>query len=177
MAYSTDWKIFSPALVGWQPISEVSTTQRHDLGTIVQAVDRGANQNGVGEFIYVKGVASGATAAWVGINQDDGGTTLAVANGIYPLVGVLMSTLDAATDFGWAQISGKAVGKALAAFADNGNVYLTATAGSVDDAVVAGDLVHRAKGASALDFPATGMAEFEISRSSTDDDVDDNLGP
>jgi hypothetical protein len=177
MAYSTDWKIFSPALVGWQPISEVSTTQRHDLGTIVQAVDRGSNGNGVGEFIYVRGVTNGAVGSWVGINADDHGTTLAVANGIYPMVGVLMAVLDASTDYGWAQISGKAVGKALAAYADNGNVYLTATAGSVDDAVVAGDLVHRAKGASALDGPATGMAEFEISRPHTDDDVDDNLGP
>lgn len=176
MAYTTNWKITTPVL-GAQPIDEVSTTQNHPLGKIVQAVDRGDNGNGEGEFIYVKGVSSGATGAWVGINADDGSTTLAVANGIYPLVGIMMSTLDATTDYGWCQISGKAVGKALAAFADNGNVYLTATAGSVDDAAVAGDLVHRAKGASALDGPATGMAEFEINRPHTDDDVDDNLGP
>src|SRR5688572_24625808 len=109
--------------------------------------------------------------------MDDYTTTLATANGKYPLVGILMSVLDASTDYGWAQISGKAVGKALTALADNGNVYLTATAGSVDDAAVAGDLVQRALGASALDGPATGMAEFEISRPHTDDDVDDNLGP
>lgn len=173
MAYSTDWKIFSPALVGWQPIAEVSTTQRHEFGTIVQAVDRGSNANGVGEFMYVKGVASGATGAWVGINPDDHSTTLAVANGVYTLVGVMMATLDASTDYGWVQIRGKAVGKALAAFADNGNVYLTATAGSVDDAVVAGDRVQGAKGASALDGPATGMAEFEIERPFTNDALAD----
>lgn len=164
MAYTTDWKIFSPQLVGWQPIDEVSTTQRHDLGTIVQAVDRGSNANGVGEFIYCKGVSSGATGAWVGVNADDYSTTLAVANGIYPIVGVLMADLDAATDYGWVQIGGKAVGKALTGFADNANVYLTATAGSVDDAIVAGDRVQNVKGASALDGPATGMAEFELSR-------------
>lgn len=177
MAYSTDWKIFSPALVGWQPIDEVSTTKQHELGTIVQAVDRGSNGNGVGEFIYVKGVSSGALGAWVGINADDGGTTLAVANGIYPLVGIMMSVMDATTDYGWCQITGKAVGLALASFADNAQVYLTSTAGSVDDTAVAGDRVHNAKGASALDAPATGMAEFEISRCFTDDDTDDNLGP
>lgn len=175
MAYTTNWHPSEPRL-GMQPINEVSTTQNHPLGTIIKAVDRGTNANGEGEFIYALGVASGARGAWVGINADDGGTTLAVANGIYPLVGVMMSAMVAST-YGWVQISGKAVGKALAAFADNGNVYLTATAGSVDDAAVAGDLVHRAKGASALDFPETGMAEFEISRPSTDDDVDDNLGP
>jgi hypothetical protein len=176
MAYTTNW-LFTDVRIGAQPINEVSTTQQHPLGTILRAVDRGSNANGEAEFLYVKGVTNGATGSWVGINQDDGGTTLAVANGIYPLVGILMADLDASTDYGWAQISGKAVGKALAAFADNGNVYLTATAGSVDDAAVAGDLVHRAKGASALDGPATGMAEFEINRPSTDDDVDDNLGP
>jgi hypothetical protein len=176
MAYTTSYKHTSSE-VGLQPIDEVSTTQNHPLGKIVQAEDKGSNSNGIGEFIYVKGVASGARGAWVGINADDGGTTLATANGIYPLVGIMMSTLDATTDYGWCQITGKAVGKALASFADNGMVYLTSTAGSVDDAAVAGDLVHNAKGASALDFPETGFAEFELSRPFTDDDTDDNLGP
>jgi hypothetical protein len=168
MAYGTDWKIFSPALVGWQPINAVSTTQRHELGLIVQAVDRGSNGNGVGEFMYVKGVSSGAVGAWVTINADDYSTALLAANAIGP-VGIMMAVLDASTDYGWVQISGKAVGLALAAFADNANVYATATAGSVDDAVVAGDRVKRAKGASALDAPATGMAEFEIDRPFMDD--------
>ncbi len=118
------------------------------------------------------GVASGARGAWVGVNADNGSTTLAVANGIYPLVGVMMAALTAGL-YGWVQITGKAVGKALAAFADDGNVYLTSTAGSVDDAVVAGDLVFKAKGASALDAPETGMAEFEISRCFTKDGLDD----
>ena len=66
-------------------------------------------------------------------------------------VGVMMATLDAATDFGWVQISGKAIGNCLTGFADNGKVYATATAGSIDDASVAGDLVVNAKGASAID--------------------------
>lgn len=171
MAYSTDWKIITP-LIGAQPISSVSTTQNHPLGTIVQARDDGSNGNGQGEFIYVKGVSSGARGAWVGINADDGSTTLATANGIYPLIGIMMADLDASTDYGWCQISGKAVGKALTAFADNGDVYLTATAGSVDDADVAGDFVSNAKGASALDAPETGMAEFELSRPFTRDGLD-----
>lgn len=165
MAYTTDWRIKNYPELGNQPINEVSTTQRHTLGLIVQAEDHGSNANGMGEFIYVKGVTSGATGAWVGINADDFTTTLAVANGIYPIVGVMIADLDAATDYGWVQIGGKAVGKALSGFADNANVYLTSTAGSVDDAVVAGDRVQNVKGASALDAPATGMAEFELSRS------------
>ncbi len=172
MAYTTSWQPVD-ARIGMQPISEVSTTQNHPLGTIVRCVDKGANANGEGEFIYTKGVTNGAVGSWVGINADDYTTTIVVANGIYPLVGVMMAVLDAATDFGWVQISGKAVGKALASYADNGLVYLTSTAGSVDDAAVAGDLVHRALGASAIDGPATGMAEFELSRPHTDDNTDD----
>lgn len=175
MAYSTNWKVLHPPQLGWQPINETSTTANHPLGTIVQARDFGTNANGAGEFIYLKGAASTAVGDWATYNMDDGGTTRLVANAIGP-VAVAMSA-NVASQYGWYQISGKAVANCLAAFADNGNVYATATAGSVDDAVVAGDLVHNAKGASAIDAPATGMAEFEIARPWCDDDVDDNLGP
>jgi hypothetical protein len=166
MAYSTNWQPVAPE-IGIQAITEVATTQTHELGKIIRAVDRGTNRNGEGDFMYVKGVASGAVGSWVLINEDDYSTALLGADNI-GRVGILMSALVAST-FGWAQVKGKAVGKALAAFADNGNVYATATAGSVDDAVVAGDRVKKCKGASALDGPATGMAEFEIDHPFMDD--------
>ena len=165
--YSTAWKITDP-VIGAQAIADVSTTQLHPLGTIIKARDDGANQNGAGEFMYVKGVASGALGAWVTINQDDYTTALLAANAIGK-VGIMMAILDAATDYGWVQIKGKAVGLALAAYADNGLVYATATAGSVDDAVVAGDRVKLAIGASAVDAPAVGFAEFEIDNPYMDD--------
>lgn len=167
MAYTTDWKILYPPQLGWQPIADTSTTQKHDLGTVAQAKDFGANANGVGEFIYLKGVASTAVGSWVLYSEDDYSTSLLAANDIGQ-VAIAMSA-NVASQYGWYQIKGKAVGKALASFADNANVYSTATAGSVDDAVVAGDRVKRCKGASALDGPATGMAEFEIDRAFVDD--------
>lgn len=173
--YTTKWRSIEHQ-IGVQNIEDTSTTQNHTMGKIVRAKDFGDNANGEGEFIYVKGVTNGAVGSWVTINEDDYTTALLAANAI-GRVGILMSALSASTIYGWAQISGKAVGKALAAFADNGNVFATATAGSVDDAAVAGDYVHNAKGASALDAPATGMAEFELDRPHVDDDVDDNLGP
>jgi len=154
------WRIMDASMVGAQPIDEVSTTQNHPLGTIVRAMDSGTTAYGAGEFMYVKGVTSGATGAWVTVNMDDGSCSLLAADAIGP-VGVMMATLDAATDFGWVQISGKAIGNCLTGFADNGKVYATATAGSIDDASVAGDLVVNAKGASAID---TLQAEFEIAR-------------
>jgi len=78
-------------------------------------------------------------------------------------------SVNVANSYGWYQISGKAVGKCLASYADNGLVYATATAGSIDDAVVAGDRVKKAIGASAIGTPSTGLAEFEIDRPFMDD--------
>lgn len=152
------------ALIGSQPIAETSTVKNHPLGTIVIADDP---TYGAGEFIYQVGVASTAIGSWVTINMDDGVTALLAANAIGP-VGVAMSA-NVASQYGWYQISGKAVGKALTGYVDNALVWATSTAGSVDDAVVDGDMVHLAKGASALDTPSTGFAEFEISRPYTDD--------
>lgn len=169
MAYTTDWKVILPPVAGWQVISTTSTTQQHPLGTIVTAEDRGTNANGIGEFIYLKGVASTAVGSWVTFNPDDGTTALLAANAIGS-VGVAMSA-NVANQYGWYQIRGKAVAKAAAGFVDDANVYATATAGTADDAVVAGDRVKNAKGASALDAPATGMAEFEIDHPFMDDAV------
>lgn len=159
MAYS-----ITEDTLGLQPIAVTDTVQNHKLGTIVRAEDP---TYGAGEFIYLKGVASTAIGSWVTYNLDDGTTALLAANAIGP-VGVAMSA-NVASQYGWYQISGKAVGKALTAYADNGLVWATATAGSVDDAVVDGDMVHLAKGASAVDTPSTGLAEFEISRPYIDD--------
>jgi hypothetical protein len=166
MAYSTAYRHLSQELA-LQSIDETSATKQHPLGRIVQAEDRGTNANGVGEFIYLKGVANTAAGSFVLYNEDDYSTSLLAANDIGQ-VAVAMSA-NVANQYGWYQITGKAVGKALAAYADNGLVYATATAGSVDDAVVAGDRVKRAKGASAVDGPAAGMAEFEIARPFVDD--------
>jgi hypothetical protein len=166
MAYTLDFKPITPQL-GIQGIHETSTTAQHPLGTVIVAKDFGTNQNGPGEFIYLQGAANTAVGSWVTYNADDGTTTLLVADASGP-VAVSMSA-NVANQYGWYQRTGKAVAKALAGYVDNALVYATATAGSVDDAVVAGDRVKNAKGASALDGPATGMAEFEIQYPFADD--------
>lgn len=149
--------VITDTIVGPQPIADTSTTENHALGTIVRAKDL---TYGAGEFIYLKGVASTAVGSWVTYNQDDNSTALLTTSATGP-VAVAMSA-NVASQYGWYQISGKAVGKALAAFADNGLVYATATAGSIDDAVVVGNRVKLAIGASAVDTPSVGLAEFEI---------------
>lgn len=150
--------------VGYQPIANTETVAKHPLGTRVMANDP---TYGDGEFIYLLGVASTAVGSFVLFNADDFSTSLLAANDIGP-VAVAMSA-NVASQYGWYQIYGKAVGKVLASFADNANVYATATAGSVDDAVVAGDRVKNCKGASAIGTPSSGLAEMEIAYPIMDD--------
>jgi hypothetical protein len=156
------------SIIGSQAIAENSTTQKHELGKIVRAYDP---DYGEGEFIYLQGLASTAVGEWVTYNADDWSTTLLAANAVGPVA--LAMSACVASEYGWYQISGKGVGLVAASFADNANCYATATAGTVDDAVVAGDYVHNAKGASAIGTPAAGQAEIELSRPFVDDNVDD----
>lgn len=151
-------------LLGAQPIANTEAVAAHPLGTIVRATDP---VYGAGEFIYLKGAATTAIGSWVTYNLDDGSTTLLAANAIGP-VAIAMSA-NVASQYGWYQIQGKAIGLCLAGFLDNANVYATATAGSVDDAVVAGDRVKNATGASAIGVPSGSFAEFEIARPWMDD--------
>lgn len=147
-----------------QKIADTSTTKKLTLGTIIRADDP---TYGSGEFIYLLGVASTAIGSWVTYNADDFSTTLLAANAIGP-VAVAMSA-NVASQYGWYQIQGKAVALVLASFADNANVYATGTAGSVDDAIVAGDRVKNAKGASAIGTPSGSFAEMEIHYPAMDD--------
>ena len=162
----SDYQIVNP-IAGMQNIADTSTTQHQVLGTIVQANDTASTAYGAGTFIYLTGVASTVLGSFVTFNQDDNTTTLLAANAIGP-VAISMS-INVASQYGWYQIYGKGVGLALADYADDGLVYATATAGSIDDAVVAGDRVKLAIGASAVGTPSTGLAEFEIQYPFMDD--------
>lgn len=159
--------IFHDTHLGFPPIADTNAASSAAgrsapgpwPGHIAQAEDPTYR---TGEFIYLKGVASTVVGSWVTYNPDDWSTTLLVPDAVGP-VAVAMSA-NVANQYGWYQIQGKAIGRAAAAFVDNADVYATATAGVVDDAVVAGDRVKNAKGASAVDTPSTGLAEFEIAR-------------
>lgn len=129
------------------------------LGDIIRAQDP---TYGVGEFIYLKGAANTLLGSWIVFNPDDFSTVL-LQSGLGQIGGVAVAmSANVANQYGWYQITGKAIGLALASFADNGLVYATATAGSVDDAVIAGARVKNALGASTI--VGAGLAEFEINR-------------
>lgn len=129
----------------------VHAAKRYRLGT-----RRIVNGN---EFVYLQGVASTAVGSWVTFTSA-GVTTLLVANG-KGRVAIAMAILDATTKFGWYQVFGQASGLALASYASGGKVWATATAGSVDDADVAVDLVVGAIGRSTI--VGAGLAVFDLS--------------
>lgn len=150
------WKIISPA-IGFPAIDSTETTPLVPLGTRIRARH---TTYGEGEFIYLLGAANTTANTWVTYNADDHSTTLLAANAI-GAVGISMAA-NVANQYGWYQIYGKGIGKALTGYVDNALVYATSTAGSIDDAVVAGDRVKNAIGASAVGTPSSGLAEFEL---------------
>ena len=156
------------ALASGPPMDDNSTTQTMPLGTVVTAIDIGSDDRGFGEFIYLKGLASTAVGEVVLYNADDFSTTLAVANGIGPVAVSLSACV--ASQYGWYQLSGKGSALVASGFADNGDCYLTATAGTIDDADVAGDYIANMKGASAI---SSGLADVEMSRPSVANGNDD----
>lgn len=152
--------------VEWRPaasgagapcLMDTETEAHFPIGTIIEA--EGATY-GPCKLIYLKGVASTLQYSWVSYTLDDYSTALLAASAVGPVA--ISLSANVADQYGWYGVYGKFPGRALTGFADNGLVYATATAGSVDDAVVSGDLVVNARGASALDTPSTGLAEFEL---------------
>lgn len=135
---------------------EVDDSAVFPLGTVTRAK---SPDYGVAEFIYLLGVASTAEGSWVTYDETYA-TALLAANAHAPVAIAAAATV--ASKYGWYCKRGKIPGKVAAAFADNGLCYATATAGTADDAVVAGDRVKGAIGRSAIDTPATGLAWIQL---------------
>lgn len=153
MAYSV-----STAQIGMQPIAVTDTVQNHPIGTRVRAVDP---TYGEGEFIYLKGLASTALGEVVIYDEYANTTTRGVAGSRGPAA-VAMSA-NVASQYGWYQIAGAAVTKA-GTVAAAGNVYWTATAGTVDDATVSGDKIDGARFKTADGTPSAGFAIVMLDR-------------
>lgn len=141
-------------------LTEVYTTADYTVGERVR--DEAGN-----EYIFGLGVASCVAGSWVSLDEAVQASLLAAnAKG---RVGIAMAALVAST-YGFFQIYGKnLVALVAASFADNGDVYATATAGTADDAVVAGDRVKGAWGRSAI---SGGVATMELSYPFVDDIAD-----
>lgn len=152
---SNTWAISAPH-IGYQPITDTSTTQNHPIGTRVKAIN---STYGDCEFIYLKGVASTAANDLCIFDTKTPSTTRAVAGSRGPC-GVAMSA-NVASHYGWYCIAGS-INITAGTVAANGNVYVTSTAGTVDDAVVSGDKVDGARFKSADGTPAAGQAVVQL---------------
>ena len=150
--------VITDNIIGVQPIATRSTTAKHKIGFEVKANDP---DYGAGVFTYVKGVASGENKEWCTFDQHAGAIVRLAANA-KGMVGITMSTLTASY-YGWICRGGVVTGQCLTLFADNGKVFITGTAGAVDDASVAGDLISGAVGRSTTTV-GTSLAIFELDR-------------
>lgn len=136
---------------GLQAIADTSTTQNHPVGKIVRAYD---STYGVGEFIYLKGVANTVVGSLVTYNTSSFTTALApVGTNKAQPIAVAMSA-NVADQWGWYQISGIAVMKktctvSLAANAAVGVLTAGLVAGTGSGKEISGALVAAVASATA----------------------------
>lgn len=143
-----------------------SASKLTDIDTVAKNPVLTRRFEGRGEFIYLQGVASTVAGDLV-VYDELGVTTRAVAAASGPCAVAMAAVL--AGQFGWYQIFGNcAVLNTAGAVADNAKLFLTATPGQVDDAVVIVDVIVGAIARSAvggagsivaqLNYPNVGQA-------------------
>ncbi len=143
-----------PELTGYAQEFQGNTSATASV-TEIQLGTRAFDSNG-NEYVYAKGTASVIEHNWVSFDEGWNVTrTVADAQG---RLGIAMA-VNPLSSFGWYQIYGKATGSVKTGFANNGKVFLTSTAGSVDDADVGQDFVIGAVGRSAI---GDGSATMEL---------------
>jgi hypothetical protein len=152
-------------MIGAPALTDVSTTQKVPLGTIVKIADNSLAVPTAGEALYFK--ASGASivaGSMVDYDSQLATGVLSPATAGTGPVGVAFATVPSGS-FGWLQIAGKAAVKAPNAMVVGAEIWsLAATPGSVDDAVVAGEQILNAKASTTTGTPAAGLAYIEIDR-------------
>ena len=139
-------------------IETVDSSQVFPLGTKCTARNTAASTGWVGEFVYMAGVASCAASDWVLLNYDNYTVSLLGDTNVGP-VGLSLGATIAST-FGWFQVRGKGTGKLAASCADNAQLYTTATAGVVDDALSGQFQIYGARAASGVTSAAAGEVEI-----------------
>lgn len=132
------WRI-SDGRIGYQRITDISTTKNHPLGTIVRAQDE---TYGEGEFIYLAGVTG--TVAGSFVNYDDSFTTALNTGGLAtPRPVAVAMAANVGSSYGWYQISGLAIGlKANSVSFAKGAAFGVATAKAI--AVATGQILNGA---------------------------------
>jgi len=164
----SNFQVIDGTIGAGQAIDANSDTLNARLGQRVQAKDMADTDYGIGEFIYLKGLDSTAVGTAVTFNSSSFQTALAVANAKGQIAFAMSACVTG--EYGWYQIFGKCVSKVLTGFASGNVPYLTSTAGSLDDAVVAGDAVDGAVSVSAIATPSAGLALISVSYPTVSDE-------
>jgi hypothetical protein len=147
-------------------LAAVDNVRSHPIGTIIRGFDDVLNVEG--DFIYFPGVANLVAGDVVAYDMLPSGAfvtriTTAFNNSGHP-VAVALTAIPLGS-FGWYQIGGVAVVNVTAASAV-GRMFLTATAGQVNSAAVAGSQVIGARLSTAIGTPAAGQAYVTLTRPS-----------
>lgn len=141
------------------PVSTVFASTDLDLPALMETYREGGK-----EYICLQGVASTVVGSVVTFDEL-GVSTLLAANAV-GLVAIAQAIVDTTSKRGWYLVRGSCQAKVSAGFVDNANCYATATAGEVDDAIVAGDRVKNMIGRSAI---ASGTALVQVQYPFMDD--------
>jgi hypothetical protein len=142
---------------------QVDPTPLYSVGTIAKAFDIDPLSNyGEVELIYLKA----DSADLVGSVVTHGGgykATFAVANAVGNIAASI--SVKEIGQYGWYVVKGNVPVLALTGFLADQKFYLTATAGSVDDAAVAGDDIFGAISVTAVGMPSAGLAVVNLNNS------------
>lgn len=128
----------SGIIVKGGPGTGTAVTASVDTTALYALCTRAFDANGLNEYIYLQGVASTIAGSVVTFDRSTGLTTLIVGNAVGPVAVAMAATV--ASTYGWYCIYGTCTA-ACDTIADNTACYIDGTAGRIDDAVVAGDLV------------------------------------
>ena|SRR3990167_4066070 len=129
---------------------QVDSSKKWRLGT--RKLDVAGN-----EYVYLQGVASLVAEDWV--TYDDAFVTTRTVANVKGPVAIAMAAVDATTEYGWFGIKGNFAGDVTTG-ADAGKVWVTSTAGRVDNSDVAVDIIVGALQTSAT---TSNSATFTIS--------------
>jgi hypothetical protein len=140
-----------------QGLEETSTTLNAKIGDVVRV---NHPTYGIIDVVYLYGVASLAANDAVTYNASTGATTRLVAGGTGP-VAISLAANTSTSAASWFAIRGKLLCNTAGTVAAGARVYATATAGSVDDAVNAGDELFGAFFATAVTGAGTCVVHLQ----------------
>ena len=157
------YKLAAPQ-AGMPALNDVSTTRKWPTGYEAAIVDSERTLPRGGTAIYA--LCGGANVVVGSLVELDpaAGVVLAPATGGVGGVAVSLNIV-ASGSYAWFQVEGAAAVKAPNAAVIGAEVFmLAATAGSVDDAAVAGEQILNAEFLTSTGTPSTGLAEIAINR-------------